>query len=342
MFKRGEANDEESFLIAYLDGTTMIVNQAERYEPMLYELCRQLAGEYFYHVFAVMYLTPANSFAVRLHNDDQDVFLMQVWGKKHWIIRENRPQPLPYTEEMLGKDEPVPPEHISDPIMSFDMEAGDILYIPRGSLHEATTTSEPSLHITITMPTSDYCWGVQLVKHLMQDVHAPGVPATVKSTCSSKLVGPDSLQDNKQLDAMIADVFQNWSSNIKLDGVIDAFERRMSRVNEQQEKTHAQAMSLQPPRPQVTEGSRVRLMHGISCSCAEDSTVAVFKRDTQRLELPIAKTQGPVIRSLTSRPQNVTDLPCTDRFERLCVLQVLLSHDVLQLFTRDADERTIP
>ena len=62
-----------------------------------------------------------------------------------------------------------------------------VLYIPRGHLHEAATSSEPSLHITLTVPgaqqaakpqspllfssfqsrpTSDFCWGVQMVKHL--------------------------------------------------------------------------------------------------------------------------------------------------------------------------------
>merc|ERR1712232_939404 len=100
----------------------------------------------FYHVFGVLYLTPPDSQAVRLHNDDQDVFLFQVWGRKHWTIR-NSPQHLPYTEEMLGKSDPVPPELIGDPIMSFDMQPHDVLFIPRGFLHEARTSAEPSLHI---------------------------------------------------------------------------------------------------------------------------------------------------------------------------------------------------
>jgi len=304
-FKRGEPFDEDNFLVAYLDGASLIVNQAERYEPLLFELCQFLARDYFSHVFSVVYLTPANSFAVRLHNDDQDVFLMQVWGKKHWIIRQSAPKDLPYTEEMLGKDEPVPPEFISDPIMEFDMEPGDLLYIPRGFLHEATTTSEPSLHVTITMPTSDYCWGVQLVKHLMQDVHSPGVPPSVKAACKTRLIGPDRVEDDAQIEAQIQEVLKSWSSNMSLDGVVDAFEHRMSKVNEGQEKNFNQAMNLRPPRPQVTEDSRVRLMNSVSCWCEPDSDVAIFKRDTQRLELPIAKTAVPLLKSLTARPQKV-------------------------------------
>jgi len=340
MFRRGDACEEENFLVAYLDGASMIVNQAERYHDRVYDFCRILAAQHFHHVFAVVYLTPPNSYAVRLHNDDQDVFLMQVWGKKHWIMRD-APKLAPYTEEMLGKDEPVPPELISEPIMSFDMLPGDILYIPRGFLHEATTSSEPSLHITITMPTSDYCWGVQLVKHMMQEVHSRDAPPSVLKACQTQLVGSETPLGEETLNANLADMFSHWSSNITVDGVLEAFETRMKRVNEGQDRAHTQAMSLQPPRPQVTEDTRVRLMNGVSCWCEPDSDLAVFKRDNQRMELPIAKTAASLIRSLTARPQKVKDLPCKDTFERLCVLQLLHQQGILQLFLRDADESTI-
>jgi len=340
MFRRGETCSEENFLVAYLDGASLIINQAERYHPILYEVCRALAAEHFHHVFAVVYLTPPNSYAVRLHNDDQDVFLMQVWGSKHWKVR-NAPKQNIYTEEMLGKDDPVPKELISEPIMSFDMHPGDILYIPRGFLHEATTTAEPSCHVTITMPTSDYCWGVQMVKHLMQEVHARDAPPEVRKACQTKLVGPDCSQDDGPLNDHLQNIFNSWGSNISVDGLLDAFEKRMARCNEGQERSHQQAMSLQPPRPQVNEECRVRLMFGVTCWCEPDAEMAVFKRDTQRLELPIAKSAAPLIRSLTARPLKVKDLPCTDTFERLCVLQLLHDQGVLQLFLRDADENTL-
>jgi len=327
-------------MVAYLDGASMIVNQAERFCPRLFDFCRMVAAQHFHHVFAVVYLTPPNSYAVRLHNDDQDVFLMQTWGKKHWIIRD-APKLGPYTEEMLGKDEPVPPELISEPIMEFDMEPGDILYIPRGFLHEATTSAEPSLHVTVTMPTSDYCWGVQLVKHLMQAVHSRDVTAGVQKACQTRLVGSDSPLDDDVINGNLEDIFNHWSTQVSVEGVVEAFSNRMVRVNEGQARAHEQAMSLQPPRPQVTEDCRVRLMYGVSCACELDSELAVFKRDSQWMHVPIAKTASPLIRALTARPQKVPDLPCEDPFERLCVLQLLHQQGVVQLFLRDADERTL-
>lgn len=235
----------------------------------------------------------------------------------------------------------MPPELISEPIMSFDMLPGDVLYIPRGFLHEASTSAEGSCHITVTMPTSDYCWGIQLVKHLMQEIHSRGVPPEVQKASQTPLVGPDRPLEDEAVDAHLEEIFKNWSSNISADSVLEAFEHRMNRVNEGQERAHQQAMTLQAPRPQVTEDSRVRLMYGVTCLCEVDSEVAVFKRDMQRLELPIAKSSSVLIRSLTARPQKVKELPCADTFERLCVLQLLHQQGVVQLFLRDADERTI-
>jgi ribosomal protein L16 Arg81 hydroxylase len=340
VFKKGETVDEENFRVAYLDGASLIVNQADRYDSKIYTFCRALAERYFHHVFAVVYLTPPKSWAVRLHNDDQDVFLLQVWGKKHWIIRD-APKLCVYSEEMLGKDDPVPPELISEPIMSFDLLPGDILYIPRGFLHEATTTTEPSLHITVTMPTSDYCWGVQLVKHLMQEVHSNDVPPVVQKACHTRLVGPDCPQDDSVIDEQLQEILKNWSSKISVDGVIGSFERRMARVNDGQERAHGQAMTMSNQNGSITEDCRIRLMFGVSCWCEPNSELAVFKRDTQRLELPISKGHADLIRSLTSRPQKVADLPCADPFERYCVLELLHQHGIVQVFLRDADESTI-
>lgn len=335
LFRRGEPYDEENFLVAYLDGATMIVNQAERCNQTLYDFCRIMAASHFHHVFGVVYLTPPDSFGVRLHNDDQDVFLMQVWGKKHWLLRD-APKLLPYTEEMLGKDEPVPPEKMTEQIMEFTMEPGDVLYIPRGFLHQAKTSKEPSLHITITVPTSDYCWGVQLIKHFMSQLHSdPQLKGISEMQLGSG--GPD----DATLDGKLEEAMSKWASGVTIDGVIDAFEKRMLNVNNGQERNHSQAMSLQL-RPFINEQSRVRLMQGITCSCAPDSELAIFKRESQRLELPISKTASALIRSLSSKPQAVADLPCEDTFERLCVLNLLHAQGIVQMFLRGPDDRTIP
>lgn len=127
--------------------------------------------------------------------------------------------------------------------------------------------------------------------------------------------------------------------------LVDAFDQRMTRTNETQAYVFSKNQEvLQKPRQSVTEESRVRLMYGISvASVAEESRVrsddssvtrVMFSRtsDGQNLELDVKATAVPLIKSLTSKPQQVDSLACGDRFERLCVLQMLLEHGVLQLF----------
>merc|ERR1719193_1484933 len=131
-------------------------------------MCKSLR-ESFYHVFAVLYLTPPDSQTAPVHNDDQDVFLMQIWGDKQWHLYE-APQPLIFTEEMIGKSGPVTETLVEK--AQLTMKPGDLLYLPRGMPHEARTSKgSPSLHITVTMATSDSTnWSVffQHAEHLVR------------------------------------------------------------------------------------------------------------------------------------------------------------------------------
>eukprot|EP00929_Paragymnodinium_shiwhaense_P067383 TRINITY_DN33925_c0_g1_i1.p1 TRINITY_DN33925_c0_g1~~TRINITY_DN33925_c0_g1_i1.p1 ORF type:complete len:430 (-),score=93.91 TRINITY_DN33925_c0_g1_i1:101-1390(-) len=342
MFRSGQPYDIDNFCIGYLDGVSLIVNQADRCNRTLVEFCQELARRHFHHVFGVLYLTPPGSQAVGLHSDDQDVLLLQVWGTKRWKIRNN-PVRLPYTEEMLGKDVPVAQELIKDPIMEFTIEPGDVLYIPRGFLHEAETGTDSSLHVTITVPTSDYCWGVQMVKHVLHQIQHKEVAEPLRHFSDGAYFLPrsrgpeDSTSKDGLRDADIEDLLSAWASEVNVDGVLNAFGSRMARMNEGQDRTLAQKSEVRLP-PAVTEAARVRLMYGINCRCEEGDEVAVFSRaqDGQILELGIKKSASALVRSLTSKPQRVTTLPCKDAFERLCVLQLLLSQGVLQLLLDEA------
>lgn len=338
IFRRGEPYDLDNPLVGYLDGASLIVNQADRQHEVLFEFSRTLAERHFFHSFCVLYLTPPGSQAVRLHNDDQDVFLMQVWGRKNWKIR-NAPKLLAYTEEMLGKDTPVPEELIQEPILSFTMEPHDVLYIPRGYLHEADTGDEPSLHITVTIPTSDYCWGVQLMKSFQQAQRHTLTPELDKLSRSSMDKGFELASLSlEELDGKIQDVAKNWLANLKLDSVIDSFEQRMAAANLSQDRSFA-LNTERKAAPVVTEDSFVRLMYGISCRCEPDSDFAVFSRamDRRSLEMKIGVSRAPLVKSLKQTPQRVSTLPGKDAFERLCVLEVLLKHEVVQVF-QDSDE----
>eukprot|EP00656_Telonema_subtile_P025963 TRINITY_DN27983_c0_g1_i1.p1 TRINITY_DN27983_c0_g1~~TRINITY_DN27983_c0_g1_i1.p1 ORF type:complete len:159 (+),score=14.21 TRINITY_DN27983_c0_g1_i1:326-802(+) len=106
-----------------------------------------------------MYLTPAGSQTAPPHTDDRDVLIVQVFGRKHWRVWDN-PVPLCYKDEQLGKSQPsLRAEDLGEPSISDTLEQGDVLYMPRGFLHEATTSDTTSLHITFAIPTADFAVG---------------------------------------------------------------------------------------------------------------------------------------------------------------------------------------
>ncbi|CAK9024671.1 unnamed protein product [Durusdinium trenchii] len=340
MFRSNEMSDLKSPWHSYLAGFSMVINQADRHHKVLFDLCKGLANRHFHHVFAVVYLTPPGSQAVRVHTDDQDVILLQVWGSKHWTLY-NAPTHLPYTEEMLGKEQAVPENLIGKKEMDFTIHPHDVLYIPRGHLHEAATSSEPSLHITLTVPTSDFCWGVQMVKHLNTHLRNEPFRPDLRSLCQASLAqcltGP-AQHSEEELDSQIQEVLSTWTSSLSAKAVLNAFEHRMDKANFGQEQQFAR-LSGEGSMALITRNRRVRLMHGIVCLCEEGSEEAIFARpDGRCMKMKITISASKLIRSLTATPQWVRDLPCTDGFERLCILHVLLDAGVIQVFLHGPEE----
>ena len=150
---------------AYLDGCSVVVNHVEKSSGGVAALCASLRAD-MPHVFANLYLTPPLGQAVEAHADDRDVLVLQLAGSKHWRLLGARPPrppiPFPMSDEQVGKAGlAVPQSTLSDAAAAeeFELHGGDVLYIPRGIVHEARTgSSAPSLHLTIAVPTHDWAW----------------------------------------------------------------------------------------------------------------------------------------------------------------------------------------
>jgi ribosomal protein L16 Arg81 hydroxylase len=147
-----------SLFAAFLDGCSIIVNHADFFSPWIAALCQDLQLS-FPHAYANTYLTPAGCQAVSAHADDRDVLVIQIVGSKEWKVYEKIPIPYPYPHEQVGKsDLEVPDEVLQGPVlMKRIMRPGDVLYMPRGYVHEARALqSEPSFHVTIALATHDW------------------------------------------------------------------------------------------------------------------------------------------------------------------------------------------
>jgi hypothetical protein len=130
----------------YRSGATVIVNGLnERWEP-LQRLCRGLAAESSGRSWINVYLTPPGSQGFAAHYDTHDVFIAQVHGTKHWRLYDS-PILLPLQSQPHEKDGTAP----GPPVQEFDLSAGDVVYIPRGCIHDATSNDTASLHLTIAI-----------------------------------------------------------------------------------------------------------------------------------------------------------------------------------------------
>mmetsp|Transcript_14011 Transcript_14011/g.32689 ORF Transcript_14011/g.32689 Transcript_14011/m.32689 type:complete len:587 (+) Transcript_14011:216-1976(+) len=176
-----------SLYSAYLAGTSIVWNHVDLKSPRVATLCEDLQGGcyepeeeqksrssrnggcFFPHAYANAYLTPPHSQTVPPHADDRDVLVFQLVGHKRWKVYQERPIRHPYTHEQVGKSGIEVPQSVLDGPLAFDgcLQQGDVLYIPRGMVHEAKTTTDNeapdlSFHITVALATHDWTLGGNL------------------------------------------------------------------------------------------------------------------------------------------------------------------------------------
>jgi lysine-specific demethylase/histidyl-hydroxylase NO66 len=89
------------------------------------------------------YLTPPDSQGIAPHHDDVEVFILQTQGSKSWQLFA--PQ-----RELSHKYEKTPPGTLGKAMMEVTLEQGDLLYIPRGVIHQAKATADFSTHLTVS------------------------------------------------------------------------------------------------------------------------------------------------------------------------------------------------
>src|SRR5207253_2896853 len=108
-----------------------------------------------------LYLTPAQSQGFDAHFDAHEVFALQLDGVKHWrLYGLAAVLPLACEKANVPRSSLGPPQEVR-------LEAGDLLYIPRGHAHEAFTSDQPSLHLTIGINV--YRWS-DLLQHALKDL----------------------------------------------------------------------------------------------------------------------------------------------------------------------------
>jgi len=130
------------------DGCSVRLLHPQRFVDSLWEVMFYLESYWNCCIGCNAYLTPAGTQGFAPHWDDIDAFVLQLEGQKRWKLYSSvdSTHVLPrYSSKDFDLSE------LGDVTFDQVLQPGDLLYLPRGVIHEAQSLpDEDSLHITIS------------------------------------------------------------------------------------------------------------------------------------------------------------------------------------------------
>lgn len=137
---------EENLYSFLRDGATLVANGIVN-EPSFDKFSSEIAQFTGCHTFSSLYVAFNTQSSFRSHWDSRDIFAIQMQGKKRWIIH------APTFKNPLfmhrSKDMPEYIPNLDDVYMDIVLEAGDILYLPRGWWHDPIPVGEETVHLAV-------------------------------------------------------------------------------------------------------------------------------------------------------------------------------------------------
>ncbi|XP_052768522.1 ribosomal oxygenase 1-like isoform X2 [Mya arenaria] len=145
----------------YQNGCSVRMLNPQTYSENVWKMLSTLQEYFGCCVGANVYLTPPGTQGFAPHYDDIEAFILQLEGKKHWRLYNPRSdeETLPSTSSGNFMD-----TDIGEPILDVTLEPGDLLYFPRGTIHQGNALEDAhSLHITVSCFQKN-TWGDLLKK----------------------------------------------------------------------------------------------------------------------------------------------------------------------------------
>jgi ribosomal protein L16 Arg81 hydroxylase len=130
----------------FADGYTIVLDAVEQYVRAVGTLARSIEVELNFPIQVNTYITPPGQTGLAPHYDDHDVLILQIQGSKIWHLYVGADRPP--REIQRENENAVAVDGLPAPA-DVRLEAGDVLYVPRGRVHAAETTAEQSIHLTV-------------------------------------------------------------------------------------------------------------------------------------------------------------------------------------------------
>lgn len=247
------------------------------------------------------YWTPANSQGFAPHYDDVDVFLLQMEGEKEWRLYD----PLEKVGQLSRhSSEDYLPEQFPTPKHHFVLKAGDVLYMPRGMVHQGRTFPHThSLHVTFsanqrnswadlfltatrytieTLAANHVSWRKTIPRQLFSLLGAANSPAfrNEAGVGASLLPSPTALECQRReklqqkLRQLAGEVSLLLTEETNLDFCMDEYAKNV-------------VEKMQPPSCLIEPLRGVKLMHSTSPVLPEKRVRLVHGKSACRLALNV-------------------------------------------------------
>jgi hypothetical protein len=301
---------------AYRGGHTLLLTKVQRRHFGTAVLCTQLERELTRAgvslkraIGANAYLTPPMSQGFDTHYDAHDVFVIQLEGRKRWRVYGEHVKDA--TEPPL---EPISAEDAGAPKMNVWLTPGDVLYIPRGVLHDAQVRHrEHSLHLTLSLePTM---WSDLFLELMANDSAFRGrIPREVLAKPTRLQGGVRKLAERMTEPATLVAAARNLRSSLGRKGQF--FSNRGLR------DSHAL--------PTVGVDSLARLAPSVTTTLEIGRDEAVLYASGRAVRLAAGAAVA-LRRIMTGKSFRVGSLPALGREERVALVRALLEHGIVEL-----------
>ena len=193
------------------EGSTISFAHLDTVVPSLASFRRSLESEFSCLCQTNVYLTPAGAQGAKPHYDTHDVFVIQIAGSKQWTLY-GTPVELP----LAAQDFDPAVHEQGAPTLEFELETGDVAYIPRGVVHDARSGDNISVHITAGILRTT--WTEVLLEFVAE--------ASLSDPAFRKSLPPGFAReafDRVQARAALRDLLQRLSTKSNFEAILDRF-----------------------------------------------------------------------------------------------------------------------
>lgn len=125
------------------EGWTLLLAHAEEFIPSIEKVTSSMSDFFGALATSGVFRSLPEQNARKYHIDLDEVFIVQISGKKHWSIGELLLEHPPRNLQQYPQFDSIDCE------TTVTLTSGDVLYLPAGFIHKAHTTASDSLHLLL-------------------------------------------------------------------------------------------------------------------------------------------------------------------------------------------------